>query len=103
MSRIALSDRRFMLGPSARGPVEDARRSTIILLLAIACAVSVQHPLQILSSVRVFQLRDRFGRAGADKVPAAIAAFRTEVDHPVRRLDDFEIVLDDDDGASRID
>ncbi len=65
-------------------------------------SVSVQHPFQILSSVRVFQLRDRFGRAGADKIPAAIAAFRAQVDDPVRRLDDFEIVLDDDDGASCI-
>src|SRR5208337_620087 len=92
-----------MLGPSVRGPGEDARRSTSILLFTIACAVSVQHPLQILSSVRAFKFRDRFGRARADEVSTAIAAFGAEVDDPIRRFDNFEIVLDDDDRAFRID
>jgi len=66
-------------------------------------AVPVQDLLQILSSVRVLELSDRFGRARADKVPTAIAAFRTEVDDPVCRFDDLEIVFDYDDRASRID
>jgi hypothetical protein len=92
-----------MLGPSVLGPGEDARRSTVILLFTIACAVSVQDPLQVLSSVRVLQLRNRFGRAEADEIPTAIAAFGTKVDDPVSRFDDFEIVLDDHDRASRID
>ncbi len=34
---------------------------------------------------------------------AARAAFRTEIDHPVRRLDDVEVVLDDQDRSARLD
>src|SRR5260370_464183 len=87
---------------------EDAARTPgtpllNILPVAMACAVPVQDPLQILSSVRVFQLRDRFGRSEADEVPTAIAALRAEIDDPVRGLDHIEIVLDDDDRPSRID
>ena len=33
-------------------------------------------------------------RAGADDFPARIAAFRTEIDDPVRGADHVEIVLD---------
>src|ERR1700676_1537144 len=101
MSRIAFASGRFMRGPLAPG--EGARLSTSILPVTMACAVPVQDPLQILSSVRVFQLRDRLGRSEADEVPTAIAALRTEIDDPVRGLDHFEIVLDDDDRPSRID
>src|ERR1700674_5205746 len=101
MSRIAFASGRFMRGPLAPG--EGARLSTSILPVTMAYAVSVQDPLQILSSVRVFQLRDRFGRSEADKVPTAITAFRTEVNDPVRSLDHFKIVLDDDDRTPCID
>src|ERR1700675_4540125 len=101
MSRIAFASGRFMRGPLAPG--EGAWLSTSILSVAMACADPVQDPLQVLSRVRVFQLRDRFGRPEADEVPTAISAFRTEIDDPVGGLDDFKIVLDDDDGPSCID
>src|ERR1700694_436530 len=101
MSRIAWASGRFMRGPLARG--EGARLSTSMLPVTIVRATSVQDPLQILSSVRVFQLRDRFGRTEAHEVPTAISAFRTEVNDPVSSLDDFKIVLDDDNGPPRID
>src|SRR5471030_2666237 len=39
---------------------------------------------------------DVFWRAGGDDLPAARAAFGAEVDDPVGRLDDVEVVLDDD-------
>src|ERR1700675_1824496 len=94
MSRIAVASGRFMRGPLVPG--EDARLSTSILPVTMACAVPVQDPLQILSSVRVFQLRDRFGRSKADEVPTAIAALRSDDDDPFGRLDHFAIVLDDD-------
>src|SRR6266404_2701446 len=95
MRRIAFASGRFMRGPLAAG--EGARLSTTILPVTIACAVPVQNPLQVLPSVRAFYFRDRFGRTDSHEVPTAIAAFRTEIDHPVRSLDHFKIVLNDDD------
>ena len=74
-----------------------------VLLLTMAYAVSVQNQLEVLTSVRVFQLGDHFWRAGADEVSAAFAAFRAEVDDPVGGLDDFKVVLDHDDGSASID
>src|ERR1700704_6011229 len=101
MSRIAFASGRFVCGPLAPG--EGARLSPSMLPVTIVRATSVQDPLEILSSVRVFQLRDSFGRTEAHEVPTAISAFRTEIDDPVSCLDDFKIVLDDDDGPPRID
>src|SRR5450432_1189555 len=40
---------------------------------------------------------DILGRALRDDAPAAVAALGAQVDHPVRGLDDIEVVLDDDD------
>src|SRR5258708_27232253 len=101
MRRIAFASGRFMRAPLAPG--EGARLSTRILPVAMACAVPVQDPLQVLPSVGAFYLRDRFGRADSHEVPAAITAFRTEIDDPVRGLDHFKIMLDDDDRTPRID
>ena len=39
--------------------------------------------------------RHRFRWTRDDQVPALVTALRSEVDHPVGRLDDVEIVLDD--------
>src|SRR5450755_2554697 len=52
---------------------------------------------QIFSGVGTFQLRDRLWRAGPHNLPAAIPALRPQVDHPIRSLDDLQIVLDDND------
>ena len=43
---------------------------------------------------------DGLRRAGTDERVSVVAAFRTEVDDPVCRFDDVEVVLDDDDGVS---
>src|SRR5208282_699849 len=101
ISRIAYANRRSMCGPPVPG--EGARRSTSVLPVTIEDTVSVQNPLQVLSSVGVLQLCDCFGRARSNEVPPAIAAFRTEIDDPVGSFDHFKIVLDDHDGASCID
>src|SRR5579885_2919858 len=45
-------------------------------------------------------LRDLLRRAGGDDLAAAVTAFRTEIDDPIRSLDDVKIVLDDDDGVA---
>src|SRR5439155_19907946 len=42
-----------------------------------------------------------FRRALRHDAPAAAAAFRTEVDHPIGRLDDVEVVFDDEQGVAR--
>src|ERR1700690_4480427 len=103
MSRIAFAETRFMPGPFLGMPRRDARCSTCILLASMPYAVSVQDLFQIMTSVRVLQFRDRFRRAGSNQIPTTLAAFGAAVDDPVGRFDDFEIVFDDDDRASRID
>ena len=45
---------------------------------------------------------DLLGRARGNDAPAAVAAFRSEVDHPVRGLDDIQVVLDDYDSVAVI-
>ena len=47
--------------------------------------------------------RDLLGRALGDDPAAAIAALRSEVDDPVGRLDDVEVVLDDEDRVAAVD
>ena len=41
--------------------------------------------------------------AGRHDLAAGVASLRPEVDHPVRRLDDVEVVLDHDDGVPSVD
>src|SRR5579872_6435420 len=55
----------------------------------------LQHGLQELAGVAARRLDDVFRRTPGDDFAAAVAAFGTEIDHPVRGLDDLEIVLDD--------
>src|SRR5690606_18784863 len=47
--------------------------------------------------------RDLLGRAGRDDGAAPGAALRSEVDDVVGRLDDVEVVLDDDDRVALVD
>ena len=44
-----------------------------------------------------------FRRSNRDNLTAADAAFRAEVDHIIRGLDDVEIVLDDEQAAAVVD
>src|SRR3954451_23898312 len=56
-----------------------------------------QHRRQEFARIASWRFRDVFRRAPGDDLAAAVAAFGAEVDDPVGGLDDFEIVLDDDD------
>ncbi len=47
-----------------------------------------------------FVFRHDFRRAGNQDAAAAAAALGAEVDDPVGRLDDVQVVLDDDDGVA---
>ena len=68
-----------------------------------ALCLPPQHRLQKLPGVAARRLHDILRRALGDDLAAAIAAFGAEVDDPVGGLDDFEIVLDDDDRVAVVD
>src|SRR5690348_12120140 len=52
---------------------------------------------KVLAGVAGLAGRHVFGGAGGDDVAAGVAAFGAEIDDPVGGLDDFEVVLDDED------
>src|SRR5258708_2847782 len=56
--------------------------------------------LQEATGEALLDVADVLGRALRDDAPAAVAALGAEVDHPVRRLDHVEVVLDHDDGVA---
>src|SRR5690606_7001037 len=53
-----------------------------------------EHVAQIPAGVRRFDLGDLLGRAGGHDHATLLAPLGPEVDDPVRRLDDVQIVLD---------
>src|SRR6266567_5137215 len=61
---------------------------------------AVQYLFQCLASIGLLITRQGFGGPGGDDAPAGLAAFGSEVNNPVRLLDDVEVVLDDDDGVA---
>src|ERR1700730_8197450 len=64
--------------------------------------LDVEELLQELAGVARLALRDLLGRAGRHHHAATGAAVGTEVDHPVRGLDDVQVVLDHDDGVAAL-
>src|SRR6185437_3407544 len=68
-------------------------------LFEAPCKVGAEIPARI----AVRDRGDLLGRAGGDHPATARAALRAEIDDPVRRLDDFEIVLDDEDRVTGLD
>src|SRR5579859_4194652 len=57
----------------------------------------LQHLAQEFACVRRFGLRNLLGWAFRDHASTQLAAFGAEIDDPVGRFDDVEIVLEDDD------
>src|SRR3546814_481880 len=82
-SSHAISSRALLFG-RLRGPARPA----------------FEQVLQELAGIGAAFLDDLFRRPDGNDFAAARAAFRTDIDDPVGRLDDFQIVLDDDDGIS---
>src|SRR4029450_10520506 len=64
---------------------------------------SGQYVSKELASCVVFQRGDLFGRAGGEEVAAELAAFGAEIEEPVARFEDVEVVLDDDGRVAAID
>ena len=62
-----------------------------------------QHRLEKRARVAPLHLDQVLRRARGDDLAAAVAALGPEVDDPVGRLDDLEIVLDDDDRVALVD
>src|SRR2546425_8881969 len=58
---------------------------------------------QVAAGERPRHAGGRLGRALGDDLAAGLAALGTKVDHPVRGLDDVEVVLDDDNGVAGVD
>jgi hypothetical protein len=52
--------------------------------------------------VRRIERGNLLGRAGGHQAPALLPALRPEVDHPVGRLDDVQVVLDDEQRVPRL-
>ena len=65
-----------------------------------ACSGSLR---EACSRERGHALGHLFRRARRDEAPAVLAPFRPEVDHGIGRLDDVEVVLDDDDRVALVD
>src|SRR5437667_7085290 len=71
--------------------------------LAWALAGAREIGPQILAGVARRHFGNLLRRSGGDDAAAGGAAFGTEIDDPVRDLDDLEIMLDDDDGVATVD
>ena len=55
-----------------------------------------EHRLEVMAGIAPLDLGNLFRRAGRDHLPAAIAAFWSNVNDMVRGLDDIEVVFNDD-------
>ena len=62
-----------------------------------------QHGAEPASRVRPLVTRDLLRPPSRDDLAAAVARFRTEIDHPVGELDDVEVVLDEHERVSGVD
>src|SRR6266496_2689570 len=59
------------------------------------CPILVQKARQELPGVGFWNFGDSFRRPLSDHVSPALPAFRPQINHPVRGLDDLKIVLDE--------
>src|ERR1700728_3885322 len=84
-------------------------RAVSLKHLALRCrdwfggGMSGQDAGQPLSGVGKLVAGDGFGRAGGDNLSPGRTAFGPEVDDPVSRLDDVEVMLDDHQRAAAVD
>src|SRR5665213_4352798 len=76
---------------TSRTTCDDSKCFSTCSVCGIGCG------FQVSASIRFRDLRDLFRRAFGNNPPAAVAALRTEVDHPIRPANHFQIVLDDQD------
>ncbi|KAG1166331.1 hypothetical protein G6F35_018255 [Rhizopus arrhizus] len=65
--------------------------------------IAAQQLAQVLPGMAGLCGRDIFRRALRHHITATVAAFRTHVDQPIGRLDDVQVVFDDEDGVAAVD
>src|SRR5215475_18633 len=70
--------------------------------LAVGTAIEIQHAGKHLPRVRLLRTRHLLWRPLRHDAPAAFAAFRAQINNPVRLLDDVEMMLDNQHGVSQI-
>lgn len=63
----------------------------------------VQHWLEVMAGVALFDLADVLGGALGEDFSAFVASFGTDINQVIGSFDDIEIVFDDDDGVALID
>jgi hypothetical protein len=87
-------------------PVATADKAPVLfrrLDALLWLSLSIEHRFQERPRIRTLLPHDLLRRARGHDLAAAVAAFGAEVDDPVGRLDDFEIVLDDHHGVAGVD
>src|SRR3954453_11869088 len=89
-------------GPTMTGPMMSSSDTMRLPGLSLPRRL-LEHAAEIAPGVRRVHARDVLRRAGGDDGSAARAAFRAEIDDPVRRLDPVEILLDDEPAVAAID
>src|SRR6266849_3398524 len=62
---------------------------------ALCLPITVQDTRQVAAGMRLRIPRCLFRRSCCDYLAAAVAAFRPQIDQPVRGLNDVQVVLDD--------
>ena len=61
-----------------------------------------KHAAQPLPRIRSGNTSDLFWTTCRDNLTAAVASFRTEIDHPVGKLDDVHVMLDEHERVTRV-
>src|SRR3954466_4718095 len=89
-------------GPTMTGPMMSSSDTMRLPGLSLPRRL-LEHAAEIAPGVRRVHARDVLRRPGGDDGSAARAAFRAEIDDPVRRLDHVEVVLDDEHRVAAID
>src|SRR5277367_6586598 len=72
------------------------------MVLMVRPVAGIQCASEILTRVRLRISRDLLGSSGGYNFAAGVAAFGTQVNHPIGRLNHVEIVFDDQHGGSAL-
>ena len=85
-------------GPTMTGPMMSRSETMEPDSYAIRAAPALRR-----ARVRGFDLGNILGGTRCDNGSSSCAALRTQIDHPVRRLDHIEVVFDDQYGVALVD
>src|ERR1700720_2417423 len=69
---------------------------------ALCLPITVQDARQVAAGMRLRIARGLLRRPRGDNFAAAVAAFRPQINQPVRRLNDVQVVLDDQERSAAV-